>query len=65
MARSLLVEVSLPVPDAQKKGAGRSALLMCHSPQPTHHPHLWLYRLVGFPIFFGSMEKHYFQQACA
>ena len=57
--------VSVSSADARKKGgSGGPALLMHHSPQLPHHPHLWFFRLVCFPIF-GSMEKHYFQQICA
>ena len=38
--------------DGRKKGrAWGLALLMCHSPQPPHHPHLQICRLVCFPIF--------------
>ena len=55
--------VSANSADARKKGAMGSVLLICHSPQAPHHPHLQFCRLVCFPIF-GSMEKHYFQQVC-
>ena len=51
--------VSSSSADARKKGAWGLAILMCHSPQPPHHPHLWF----AVP-FFGSMEKHYFLQIC-
>ena len=44
-----------------RRGPWGFALLMCHSVQPPHHPHLQFFRLVCFPIF-GSMEKHYFNR---
>ena len=42
--------VSASSADARKKGAMGLVLLMCHSPQPPHHPHLWFNRLVCFPF---------------
>ena len=30
---------------------------MCHSPQPPHHPHLWFFTLVCFPIFLDQCRS--------
>ena len=49
--------VSASSADARKKGDhGGSVLLMCHSQQPPHHPHLWFFRLVCFPNFWINGE---------
>ena len=55
--KSAVGSVSASSADARKKGDWGLVLLMCHSPQPPHHPHLWFFQ-VGMLSHFGSMEKH-------
>ena len=56
--------VSTSSADARKRGLWCSVFLMCHRLPPTHHSHLGFPDWYAFP-FFGSLEKHYFQQVSA